>query len=1268
MAESSKGKQPSRSHRPSRLGDGLQVPNSDTVVPDTQLQAIDSDYRPEHQHEDLDADTLAVLERTTAKRQGDASPASQPVLPQTFGISKPTPVNLVEPGFCYMSMKRAAKKTSLEDNASDLQPPHHPDTAGSSIEHHSSGAHKQGTNVHTIETLRLTLSVDANIIPAGSLSFPSSTIKEHIITKKPQKDGAPFIREESQVLSNTCVAPITECTESGLPGTNSIMQAMPQPKIPTATITKKSRNGTRGKKGKKIVLSRSLVPWSPRHSPASGGFITPYTADSPTTRTPLDRNAESSGMPHEDGDLSVKPQNANVDKVHGSPSSSGDVQNVLHVASSRAGSSRVTKAQKKSRPTGNQSQGSIAVGNWQASSKTKALDAAFDNIRNACLAEQNQLENQMTSTIEELKEDKMQLQKKLLEQQTVIAEQRMRLETYERNHARLNEEAKKIQRYAAGLQNDYEKCRKSVLSFEKDTKQTLQDQIADLVREKADLEVHVNQVKDAFNKDKGKWKKIVEEAQTQHIVASSQNTDLKKQLVEQTRMYEAERSRCIEIEKQLLLSLRTLQHQSSESSATLIDKLSSIGTIIDSLASENCKDSGIKDCLRILQRLDSMPLLTANDVRRVEGMVRSLYEQADAGSELLVQSSASKRISIEDIQRFMRDQVQMLQAEILRHHQAVEDGHLAQKTIESLREELGTQKQIHQKLEDRVNEFRQSELSLTSNIAQVKKERDELQAAIHERDNQPWQSDLQVMQLQDTLNEVEQSLLLAIDRTERIERLRLEQERNYCEYRSSAQAHLTSLQEQMSTMTNQLQAGVRERRALQDDVVDLKRSLESVQAEYDRLVTEVSQCESTIETLRQERDRLEEKYGVSKSSLHSVGEKMQALEDARNELTASFMKASTSLRDSQCAEMALAKKNAGLQEELAQLQRADDTRTEQLQQLQLDAAIKLQQEKQKHSTEIEDLESRLCHSENARKESAVRVRQMEAAHGQQLECLEQKTQAKFNYLGLESQQEREKLKAKYSQELQQFQQRANGPNLAHGHCEDSNQQSGYFEEEYRNRFGTQAPLQEHKTSHSLVDLAAEIVPETQEFENTKGSAMQFDMIESQVSLASDFNHQQTPSELSTISSEDLSEMLLDNASPDALDPNNATSKPTCEQRASVRDGILAGDADSGQKRKAVCGPDQHGPSKKLRTSAQSSAQRPSSTSRDHAQYTPAPTVAISHPGVNTSPSRATGRRSSNRLSSIAGSQGSTPRLSSTRNTRSKTNRYADRFEQELDRR
>lgn len=318
---------------------------------------------------------------------------------------------------------------------------------------------------------------------------------------------------------------------------------------------------------------------------------------------------------------------ANVNKVHGSPSSSGDVKDVLHGASSRAGSTRVTKAQKRSRPTGNQSQASNAVGNWQASTKTKALDTAFDNIRNACLADQNQLEDQMTSTIEILKEDKTQLQEKLLKQQAVIAEQSMRLNTHERNHARLNEEAKRIQRYAAGLQSDYEKCRKSVLSFEKDTKQALQDQIANLVREKADLELHVNQVKDALNKDKGKWKQIVEEAQTQHSIASSQNTDLKKQLAEQTRMYEAERSRCIEIEKQLLLSVRTLQSQSSESSATLIDKLSRIGMSIDSLASENCKDSGIKDCLRILQRLDSMPLLTANDVRRVECMVRSLYEQ-----------------------------------------------------------------------------------------------------------------------------------------------------------------------------------------------------------------------------------------------------------------------------------------------------------------------------------------------------------------------------------------------------------------------------------------------------------------------------------------------------------------------------------------------------------------------------------------------------------------------------------------------------------------
>lgn len=119
-----------------------------------------------------------------------------------------------------------------------------------------------------------------------------------------------------------------------------------------------------------------------------------------------------------------------------------------------------------------------------------------------------------------------------------------------------------------------------------------------------------------------------------------------------------------------------------------------------------------------------------------------------------------------------------------------------------------------------------------------------------------------------------------------------------------------------------------------------------------------------------------------------------------------------------------------------------------------------------------------------------------------------------------------------------------------------------------------------------------------------------------------------------------------NDSPDFMHPNNVVSKRTYGHRSGH-------DTDSGQKRKSPGSVDDSGSFKKLRTSAQAFAQRPSSISKNYAPYTPPPTNAPAQNSSNPSPASVTGRRSSYRQSSGAGSRGDVPRLSSTRNTRSK---------------
>ncbi|KAF2624602.1 hypothetical protein BU25DRAFT_461123 [Macroventuria anomochaeta] len=1169
---------------------------------------------------------------------------------------------------------------------------------------------------------------------------------------------------------------------------------------------------------------------------------TPFPNKDPKPR-PILRPASSHRAQSSDQQTSSSTLKTNLDPVCGPSPRVGDVQEVLHGASSRSGPIRVTKAPKKVRPMHiAHSRASAAIGNSQALSGMTTLDMALDTLRTACLADQYRIEDQMTSTMNDLKEEKKQLQSTISEQLTTITGLQVKLNMADDRLAQLTENVKSKQKYVAGLQKDHEKLQKSAVASQEHTRKTLQDQIDEVVKEKAILQGELEMMIDSLSKGQKGMLKTMKETHMHYVMALSREKDLKDRLDERARMYEEEKSRRVEFEKQLLPALQGVQRQLSENSTALVDKLSSLQTSLGLRKTEDSNDCSIKDCLQILQKLESLPLLTANDVRKAEDMLRFLHERTDAGFELLAKTSESKLFPIEDVQQCMRDQIQGLQTEILRHDQAIADGQLAYETNQWLRTELDTQKQDHQRLEEQASLLRQSEVALKTRVTQLENERDELQATVRGHETQPREAELKVMQLQDQLSRTENDLLLANDTAKQQERLRLEQEREFCNYRVDAVVHLTGRRKQIQEMTDQGQAKDRECNALQQDAANLKIKLESAQSHNDQLAIEVSQYKSTIETLRQETNKATEKEGAARALLQSAEEIKLQLEAENEQLSATIEQVRISLRESKSSETRLIAQRFDLRRQLGELQDAKSASDEQLQQAQHDMAARLQRAEIDHTTELENLQSRLNLSENARKESQAKLRQTEAAHKHQIECHEQKFNARFEDLASQSQQEQEKLKAQHSQEMQICAQEVNtmiaemeletekrqkeagtltsktlvpntqqsiehgGPSTSsqqlrtgkirkadgqinsvvevvpssnrrlntdesesvtdrlsstHNRREGPENQAGYFEEEYQNRFGPQAPLHDQRTQLSLVDPNAEVVPETQEFEYAQGVAAQFEMIESQVSVGDNLDQEETLTDLSTMPSEDLSEMLLDirptpgrdrvtlrhssspkdtiqtpgrpvhestsdtssthsqgrpksrantasrmmplpaqdmqrqsiqahgssqhlvhaqadrslradNDSPDFMHANNAASKRTYAQRASVQDVTRTSDTPPPpppppQKRKSASGVED-GPFKKLRTPAQSFAQRPASISKSYAPYTPARTGAVTYADVNPSPSSATGRRSSNRQSSMAGSQTGTPRLSSTRNTRSKTNRYADRFGQELDRR
>ncbi|XPS73231.1 hypothetical protein M3J09_005381 [Ascochyta lentis] len=922
--------------------------------------------------------------------------------------------------------------------------------------------------------------------------------------------------------------------------------------------------------------------------------VTPHQALRPTSSGQLGDSSQqaSSNTPM-----------TNLDQIQ-DPSSRLQEEHIgLQEPSSRERPMRVTKTQKKIRPQHKSpSRTSVPLSNYLAPYKMTALDIALDGIRTACHVERNRMEDQMASTVNDLKQEKKQLESTIQQQQVIIAELNAQEKISKENLTHLTDKAKTIQKYVSGLQEDHERCQKLVAVSQKQNMQVFQDLIADTVKEKADLQGAFNQAVDSFRKSRNEMTMTMNETHTQYNAVLSRNTDLEQRLTELRSMYEAEKARTVDLEKQLVPSLQSMQRQLSERAALIDDKLSSMNATLALLASDNRNDCDIKGCLQILQKLDSMPLLTARDVRKAEGMLRFNHERVNAVFQLLVKASATEACSAEDIRRCLRDQTQVLLAEISRRDQSMTDSRLAPEAAELIKLELDTLTRNNHQLQEYVDALRQSEAVLESYSVLIEMERDELQAALQE---QAWQSKLDITRVHNELDQFKDYWLFASDTAGENERLLLEREREFCDYRLQAMAYLNGLKEQMHQLTTQLQAKECEHKALQENFRYSKAKLESVQCDHDQLVIEVSQHKSTAETLRQERDGLNKERGTTQASLCSAKETNRILEEDKEKLTATLREARTSLRASLDAEATLKVRYSDLQQQLDELQDAKDASDEQLQKVRNDGTIELQRTKQGYATQIQDLRDRLQLSERDRKESHAKILRMEATRNQQLESHQQETKTKFDLLASESERIRKELETKHERDLKCQRQEANAkieelqrqldemqakttskilvPNsqssfahdanssalqqdqlpktrkkvnrqtnsvvmvpssngrldtddrrptvgrsdLPRSRCGGSEHQVGFFEEEYRNRFGPQATLQEQEDSLPLMNPDCETVPETQEIEFAQGSTAQFVVIESQISVGGNTNQGEGASELSTISSEDLSEMLLD---------------------------------------------------------------------------------------------------------------------------------------------
>ena len=325
----------------------------------------------------------------------------------------------------------------------------------------------------------------------------------------------------------------------------------------------------------------------------------------------------------------------NIDTSSESHAPEANVHLVLPAESPASGPSRVVKPSKTTRSIhGNHTNVSSTGRAFPSHSRAAAIEMAWNNLRSACLADQYEVEHRMSFVVAELKAEKaelkaekIQLQDTVSQQLTTITEQRCQLDSMKTQYARLSETAKCNQKYVVGLQKDHEKLKKSVISCQERTKQTLQAKIDEFSQEKEALRVQLESTVDILTRRQRSLLDTTKEAVSCFETARLREKELYKQLEELLNVYKEEKDRRIELETQLLPSVQSVQDQLKESTATLKETFASFRTELKDREKQDARFCSIEECVTIVRKLEAQPILTPNDVRKVEGMLRFLHER-----------------------------------------------------------------------------------------------------------------------------------------------------------------------------------------------------------------------------------------------------------------------------------------------------------------------------------------------------------------------------------------------------------------------------------------------------------------------------------------------------------------------------------------------------------------------------------------------------------------------------------------------------------------
>jgi hypothetical protein len=286
---------------------------------------------------------------------------------------------------------------------------------------------------------------------------------------------------------------------------------------------------------------------------------------------------------------------------------------------------RVSKTQKKSKMPVN---GPLtrAIGLISGAPFAEIFEQQLQSVRVSYYAESIRNEQRYGAEIR-TREDK------ISELQTKIQEADIRVNTMQEHEVNRLAETKhqreivsRLQKYVRGLATDHAKLKDATKTLQDERSAVLETQIKALQEEKMTMEREFSKTVEAVGASGRATKRVLDDCYRKLEVSEWTRLSLVAQLQNVTLQYNEEKEKCAKLEREVITSLNTVRHHLEDRNDRLLSKLNDMHRIVCDTSTDQQRAAGIQECIDLLNAMKQTPLMTVEDAKNAEGMMKSLHE------------------------------------------------------------------------------------------------------------------------------------------------------------------------------------------------------------------------------------------------------------------------------------------------------------------------------------------------------------------------------------------------------------------------------------------------------------------------------------------------------------------------------------------------------------------------------------------------------------------------------------------------------------------